>query len=201
MYLNIRLANYFGFSFIWLAFAFYAGQLILDHELWFALLATLLIGLPLYLAATYAVTIQRIHRLSQFQHKGILHWFLNRRFLAYIGWLLWVVLSAFLLLFYLAAAETLEWIVLLVAVPVFAIIHRLLSPIAAREYKPYIATHKSLTWTRWCTAITMTIGYVLLLILAGDHHQHASLADAIQKGVQSSKGMSNSVLVIELHVY
>ncbi len=196
MCFNIKLVVYSCFSIIWLAFAIYAGRLILDLELWFALLATLLLGLPLYLAATYAVTMQRIHRLSQFHHKGILHWFLNRRFLAYTGWLLWAVTFAFLLLLYLGATKPLEWIALLISIPVFAIIYTFFSPIAAREYKPYIAAHKSLTWTRWCTALVMAIGYVLLQIFVGENHQHASLADAVHEGIQSN-GRSNSVLVLE----
>lgn len=197
MYFDIKLANYFGFSFIWLAFSFYASQLILDQALWFTLFATLSLGLPLYLAATYAVTIQRIHRSSQFHNKGILHWLINRRVLAYIGWLLWAVTFAFLLLFYLGTAETIEWITLFITVPVFAIIHTLFAPIAAREYKPYIAAHKSLAWTRWCTALVMAVSYILLQIFASENHQHASLADAINEGIQSSNGMSNSILVLE----
>ncbi len=197
MCFNIKLASYFCFSIIWLALAIYAGRLILDLELWFALLATLLLGLPLYLAATYAVTIRRIHRLSQFHHRGILHWFLNRRFLAYIGWLLWTVTFAFLLLLYLGSAKTLEWVVLFIAIPVFSFIYTLFWPIAAREYKPYIAAHKSLAWTRWCTALSMSLGYALLQIFVGENHQHVSLAVAIHEGIQNNIGMSNSVLVLE----
>ncbi len=197
MFLNTKIINYSFCSSIWLAFAFYASRLILDQELWFTLLVTLLLGFPLFLAATYAVTIQRIHRSSQLQLGGILHWFLNRRVLAYVLWLIWIMTFAFLLLFYLGTAKALEWIVLLLSIPVFAIFHAYFLPIAVREYKPYIATHKSLAWARWGTALIMAIGYVLLLIFTNEVHQHATLADAINKGIQNSNGMSKSILVIE----
>ena len=129
----------------WLGFAYHFGRLIPDKQLWFALLTTFLFGLPIYFAALYAVTIHRIHRSSQFQNLGILHWLLTRRILAYIGWLLWSVAFAFLLLGYLGMADKQERIIFLTCIPVFAIVYLILLPLAAREYKPYIAHHKALS--------------------------------------------------------
>ncbi|MEK6596057.1 MAG: hypothetical protein AABZ18_06035, partial [Pseudomonadota bacterium] len=97
----LRILGYLAFSASWLGFAYYFGRLIPDRQLWFALLVTFLFGLPIYFAAIYAVTIQRIYLSNQFQKPGILHWLFTRRILAYIGWLLWSVIFAFLLLFYL----------------------------------------------------------------------------------------------------
>lgn len=181
----------------WMAFAHYVGRLIPDQPLWFAVLTTFLFGLPLYLAATYAVTMQRIYHSSQLRTLGILYWLLGRRILAYIWWALWSVTFAFLLLFYLGAADTLEWIAFLIAIPVYAGIHACLAPIAAREYRPYIATHKSLIWTRRITTLVMAVFYVLLVKLTEENYQFASLAEAIRSEGQRIDGTSSSILILE----
>lgn len=193
----IRIASYLVLSLVWLVFANFVGQLVLQHQLWFALFATFLLGLPLYLGATYAVTVNRIHRSSQFRNLGTLYWLLSRRVLAYIWWLLWSVTFSFLLLFYLGVANTLEWVIFFIAIPVFAMVYAFFLPIARREYKPYIAVHKSLVWTRWFTAIVMAILYILLIIFVGENHQYDSLSDAVQVANQRINSTSNSVLILE----
>ncbi|MDH5480182.1 MAG: hypothetical protein OEX11_05415 [Nitrosomonas sp.] len=193
-----RIFGFLALSISWLAFAYFIGHMIPDQQLWFALLATFIFGLPLYLAATYAVTIQRIHHANQFRNLGILYWFLSRRILPYIGWALWSVMFAFLLLFYLGVTQKLEWAAFILTISVFMAIQAIFEPIAAREYKPYIALHKSLTWTRWLTALVMAVFYVLYVKLAGDFHQYGSLAEAIQiksQGIEDAA--TNSVLILE----
>jgi hypothetical protein len=193
-----RIFSFLALSIGWLAFAYFIGHMIPDQQLWFALLATFIFGLPLYLAATYAVTIQRIYHANQFRNLGILYWFVSRRILPYIGWALWSVIFSFLLLFYLGVTQKLEWAAFILTVSVFAGIHAIFEPIAAREYKPYIALHKSLIWTRWLTALVMAIFYVLYVKLAGDFHQYDSLAQAIQMRSQGTvDASSNSILILE----
>ncbi len=198
MFSITRIFYFLILSLGWLAFAYFVGRMIPDQQLWFALLVTVVFGFPLYLAATYSVTIQRIHHANQLQKIGILHWFLSRRMLPYIGWALWSVMFAFLLLFYLGVTQKLEWLAFFLTVSVFTAVHAVFEPIAAREYKPYIALHKSLIWTRWLTALIMATFYVLYVKLAGNYHQYDSLAEAIQFRSQGVDGAaSNSVLILE----
>ncbi|WP_240143471.1 DUF3510 domain-containing protein [Nitrosomonas sp. JL21] len=191
--------SYVLFSASWLAFAFFLGGMIPDQQLWFVLLITVFFGLPIYLAALYAVTIRRIYLSSQFRKLGILHWLFTRRILAYIGWLLWSVVFSFLLLFYLGSAEKQEWVVIFCAIPVFAISHAVFLPMASREYKPYIAVHKSLTWSRWLTSLILA----LLFLVASDHadrsRQYASLTEAVISETQKLSGTSNSMLIHEVN--
>lgn len=192
-----RSLGFLVFSACWLAFAYFLGRLIPDRQLWFALLITLLFGLPIYGAAIYAVTIQRIHRASQFKKLGVLHWLFTRRILAYAGWLLWSVVFSFLLLFYLGSADKQEWIVCFAAIPVFAAVYAVLFPIAAREYKPYIAVHKSLAWARWVTALAMAVFFVFFTDHADTSRQYVSLTAAIAAESQKLEGMTNSILILE----
>ncbi|MBX3616004.1 hypothetical protein [Nitrosomonas sp.] len=192
-----RILVFLALSAGWLGFAFYFGRLIPDKQLWFALSVTLLFGLPIYFAAIYAVTIERIYRTSQFKKLGILHWLLTRRILAYIGWLLWAVVFAFLLLFYLGSAEKQEWIVFFAAIPAFAVIYTLFSPIAAKEYKPYIAMHKTLSWSRWVSALTMAVLFVVFVNHTDASRQYASLAEAVAAESQKLDGTTNSILILE----
>jgi len=193
----VRTLSYLAFSASWLGFAYYCGRLIPDQQLWFALLVTFLFGLPIYFAAIYAATIQRIYLSSQFKKLGILHWLLTRRILAYIWWLLWSVIFAFLLLFYLGAAEKQEWFTFFAAIPVFAVIYAICFPIAAREYKPYIAVHKSLTWSRWITALAMAVFFVVFVNNTDINRQYTSLTEAIATESQKLTGASSSILILE----
>lgn len=192
-----RSLGFLVFSACWLAFAYFLGRLIPDRQLWFALLITLLFGLPIYGAAIYAVTIQRIHRASQFKKLGVLHWLFTRRILAYAGWLLWSVVFSFLLLFYLGSADKQEWIVCFAAIPAFAAVYAVFFPIAAREYKPYIAVHKSLVWARWVTALAMAVFFVFFTDHADTSRPYASLTAAITAESQKLEGMTNSILILE----
>ena len=193
---KFKITGFFILSLAWLGFAYQMGRSIPDQQLWFAVFATLLFGLPLYLAATYAVTVRKIHYANQFRNLGILHWFLTRRLLAYIGWLLWSITFAYLLLLYLGTAKKLEWIAFAMTVPVFAIIHAIFTPITTQEYKPYIAAHKTLVWARWTTALIMAIFYVFLVKFIGGKHQYTSLSHAIEMS-EKVDGASSSILVLE----
>ncbi|GJL71762.1 MAG: hypothetical protein NMNS01_09610 [Nitrosomonas sp.] len=193
---KLKMTGFFLLSLAWLGFAYQVGQSIPDQQLWFAVFATLLFGLPLYLATTYAVTVRKIHYANQFRNLGILHWLLTRRLLAYVGWLLWSITFAYLLLLYLGTAKTLEWFAFIMTVPVFAIVHAVFTPITAQEYKPYMAAHKTLIWARWATALVMAVFYVFLVRFIGGNHQYTSLAQAIEMS-EKVDGASNSVLVLE----
>ncbi|MEK6686178.1 MAG: hypothetical protein AABY99_07295 [Pseudomonadota bacterium] len=193
----LRILGYLAFSASWLGFAYYFGRLIPDRQLWFALLVTFLFGLPIYFAAIYAVTIQRIYLSSQFQKLGILHWLFTRRILAYIGWLLWSVIFAFLLLFYLGSAEKQEWVIFFAAIPVFAVMYAMFFPIAAREYKPYIAVHKSLAWSRWVTSLVMAVFFIMFVSGSSESRQYASLAEAVAMESQKLDGATHSILILE----
>lgn len=192
-----RIIWFWTLSIGWFAFAYFGGRMIPDQQLWFALIATVVFGLPLYLAATYAVTIQRIHRANQLRNIGIFYWFLNRRILPYIGWTFWAVIFAFLLLFYMGVAQKFEWIVFILSIPVFLLIHSIFLPIATKEFKPYIALHKSLVWTRWSTAFGMAIFYVLYVKLSGDYPVYETLGEAIKERSLGVNGNTNSVLIHE----
>ncbi|MCB1935884.1 MAG: hypothetical protein KDF59_08085 [Nitrosomonas sp.] len=193
-----RMSIFWVLSVGWLVFAYHIGGMIPNQQLWFALLVTFLFAIPLYMAATYAVTVQRIHRANQFRSLGILYWLLNKRILPYIGWALWSVTFAFLLLFYLGVTQKLEWIVFLLTVPVFTCFHVILKPVAAREFKPYIALHKSLTWTRWATTLSMAAFYVLYVKLASDYQAYETLDEAIQARSFGVEGASGSILILEI---
>ncbi len=193
----IKALGYLAFSASWLGFAYYFGRLVPDQQLWFALLVTFLFGLPIYFAAIYAVTIQRIYLSNQFKKLGILHWFFTRRILAYIWWLLWSVAFSFLLLFYLGSAEKQEWITFFAAIPVFAFIYTIFFPIAAREYKPYIAVHKSLAWSRWITALVMAVFFVIFVNPTDTNRLYSSLTEAVTAESQKLSGTSNSILILE----
>ena len=192
-----RILGYLAFSAGWMAFANFFGRLIPDQQLWFALLVTFLFGLPIYFAAIYAVTIQKIYLTSQFKRLGILYWLFTRRILAYIWWLLWSIIFAFLLLFYLGAAEKQEWTIFFAAIPIFAIIHVSFFSIAAREYKPYIAVHKSLTWSRWVTALIMAVLFILFASPTDANHRYASMTEAVTIERQKLGGTTHSILILE----
>lgn len=193
---TFKLAGFFILSFAWLGIANQVGRAIPDQPIWFAVFATLLFGLPLYLAAIYAVTVRKIHYANQFRNPGILHWFLTRRILAYIGWLIWSVTFSYLLLLYLGKAKSLEWIAFVMTVPVFAIIHAIFTPITTQEYKPYMSAHKGLVWARWVTALVMALFYVFLVKFIGGKHHYTSLSQAIQIN-ETIDGASNSILILE----
>lgn len=192
-----RILVFFASSACWLAFASYAGRLIPDRQLWFALLVTLLFALPMYFAAIYAVTIQRIYLSSQFKKMGILHWLFTRRVLSYIGWLLWSVVFAFLLLVYLGSSDRQEWIVFFAAIPVFAVTYAVFIPLATREYKTYIAAHKSLTWSRWVASLILAFAFVTFVNHDADDRQYSSLQEAVAMESQKLDGATSSILILE----
>ncbi|TXI16639.1 MAG: hypothetical protein E6Q62_11095 [Nitrosomonas sp.] len=193
----VRTLGYLAFSAGWIGFAYYFGRMIPDRQLWFALLVTFLFGLPIYLSAMYAVTIQRIYLSSQFKKIGVLHWLFTRRILAYVWWLLWSIVFAFSLLFYLGFSDKQGWLIFFATIPVFAISYGFFSPIASREYKPYIAVHKSLTWSRWITSLLMAVFFVLFTSDHDINRWYPTLAEAVAAESEKLSGGSSSILILE----
>lgn len=192
-----RIIVYFILSLGWFSIAYFAGEMIPHQPLWFALFITLLFGLPLFLAGSYASTVHRIYKSSQFRHVGILHWFSTRRILANIGWIIWSLAFAFILLVYIGTANPLEWISFLATIPIFAIISTLFTPISTKEYKPYIAVHKTLAWSRWVTALVMSAFFILLIKFFGENRQYETLTEAVQTESAKLSGASNSIFIHE----
>jgi hypothetical protein len=185
----------------WLVFAGVAGWAIAHGTLWIGLLVTFLFAVPVYVAAIYAVSIRKIYRSSQFNHKGFLYWFATGRVWAFAWRALWSLGFAFLMLLFLAGASVWQWFAVLLAVPVLPVIYERFRTLSAREFKPYIAVQKALELSRWTSAAGMAALYVLTVWIAnaagGDSFEPVTVAAAMQATTLPAGFSQSSALLTE----
>jgi hypothetical protein len=190
--------RYLALSLAWLTLAIYAGTRVWQLSLWSVLLLVVVFALPLFSAGAYGATVRRIHRAAMFSAQGVVFSVLTSRIFAYLGWLLWSLGSALLLLFYLGTVSPLEWLLVLASLPVFTAIYALNRRVVVREVKPYIATHMALLASRWLLATTMAGMTVLAWVLGNTSAEPLAVGDAIARVAAETPLDSSSVLLGEV---
>ncbi|MCP3867681.1 MAG: hypothetical protein GY703_06210 [Gammaproteobacteria bacterium] len=189
--------HFVALSVVWLSLLLFAGTHAMQHPLWAVLLLNILIATPLFIAGVYGSTVRRIHRATLFNHQGLVYWLVTGRIIACIGWALWSVVSALLLIFYLGTSGNLEMLLILTSPPIFVGVYAINWQVVSRELKPYIATHMAMVSSRRIFAGVMALTYLTVLILAGASSEPLGLADAIERVSAERPIDTDSVLLGE----
>lgn len=154
----------------WLAGSFLlASELRANSPLLLVIPGTVWIGTPLFLLSLYCLTISRVHSLHAFQQHGLIFRLFSGRLLLGIFCLVYSLLVAYAMLFWLVFLTPLEWaltiLTLLAVWPVFRLFHR----VFATEFKPYMAVYRALAITGWAVPAVLTGLYALLLWSLASH--------------------------------
>ena len=161
-----NLGNYLVFSTSWVAIVFLiANQLGRSESLWLALLGTVIVGGPILIIRLYSLTIRRIHDLNAYHQRGILFSLFSGRVIMTVCWLIYSLIFGYLTLLWLVYLSWLEWLLALLTIPVLWLVFRRFQRLVQGEFKPYLVFHRALGITGWIVPLTMTVLYIIAMLL------------------------------------
>lgn len=154
--LRLVLAGWF-----WLALLAFLARVLLRGEPWQVLLATGIACLPLVLLLLHQSSVHLVLKRQRFRPDSFLYRWFSGRFFALLGALCYALPGTLLLLVHLHAAPAARWSLLVLAVPLFALLYRLLDLRLGGHFRPWVRQDQVLRLARIAMATLLA-----LLVLA-----------------------------------
>ncbi len=185
-----------------LVIGFIASRRLTEQAFGLIVFSVFIFAVPVALSGAYSSTVNQVRRLSHFKEEGWAHSFLSRRLLSTLAWLIFALLTSFFLLLQFSTYSTLEWLALVISIPVFWATYFLSHRFLFSELKkPYVITNFSVGWARWICPIVMTALYLGMIWIVGNTQSYGSLTEAVaaRRADMIEGGGSAVVEVVECH--
>jgi hypothetical protein len=190
------LAPFLCWACVWLGFCFLASRGLKSQPLPVVMFTVIALAIPVALAGAYGAAISQIRTLSYYKLGGWGYAIFSRRLFASLFWLIWSILSSFLLLLQLSLLSTHQWVVMIISPFVYFGSFYILSSIYNRELKkPYIALSYSTKYSVIFSSIAMTIVLAIVYQLIGSEGGVQSLREAIDTQRANIQGRSQSDII------
>lgn len=165
---------------VWLALAYLAGQQIANLPFGFVVISVLIFAVPVALSGGYSSAVNQTRAVSYYKTSGRAHKLLSGRVIRSILWVLWALATSFFMLLQFATFSDLEWVALLLVIPVYWLAylssHRFLSD---ELKKRYVITDFSIVCARWWCPLIMVAIYAGLILTFSNVQNYASLSEAL----------------------
>lgn len=165
---------------VWLALAYLAGHQIASLPFGFVVISVLIFAVPVALSGAYSSAVNQTRVVSYYKTSGRAHKLLSGRVIRSILWVIWALTTSFFMLLQFSTYSSLEWVALLLVVPVYWLAHQYSHRFLSVELKKcYVITDFSIVWARlWCPAIMVVI-YAGLILVFSSVQNYASLSEAL----------------------
>ena len=168
-------------SLAWLLLVFFASRLFVTQPLGFVVLSVFVFAVPVALSGGYSSAVNQIRTLSYYKEGGRAHRFLSHRWLRTLIWMVSSLVTTFLMLLQFATYTAIEWISLVIAIPLYWACHTTIYRFLSSELKKsYVATSLTITWARWLSPLFMLCVYGLLVWFFSGITTYESLSAALE---------------------
>ena len=187
----------------WLAFAGIASRDLSAQMPGAVAVRVFILAAPVALAGAYSSTVDQLLLLSHFRPGGWAHWVLSLRFCKTVLWLVWALCSSFIMLIEFSLYARLEWLALVIAIPVFWLIYALSHRFLFSELKkPYVVSHFAIVWVRLVGPVLMLAIYLALVWNFGPAEHYGSLTDALAaRRLGLSEGRGSALVALALRLF
>lgn len=187
---------------VWLALAYLAGQQIASLPFGFVVVSVLIFAVPVALSGAYSSAVNQTRVVSYYKPSGRAYKLLSGRVIRSILWVIWALTTSFFMLFQFSTYSSLEWVALLLVVPVYWLAHQYSHRFLSVELKKrYVITDLSIVWARlWCPAIMVVI-YAGLILAFSSVQNYASLSEALaakRSGIPEIAGSAVAQVALRL---
>ena len=202
---TIGLRPFLAMALVWFALAYLAGQQIASLNFGFVVVSLLIFAVPVALSGAYSSAVNQTRAVSYYKTSGRAYKLLSGRVIRSILWVLWALATSLLMLLQFATYSGLEWVALLLLIPVYWLAylysHRFLSD---ELRKRYVITDFSIVWARfWCPLIMLAF-YAGLLWAFSSVQNYASLSEALaakRSGIPEIAGSAVVQVVLRLMTF
>ncbi len=188
---------YLGKASLWAVCTFFISQWFAVYNFWIVVLSVALFSAPIALGRIYLSTTTQIHGLSKYRPEGILFWLKSRRFLRSALWILWALVSSFLMLVQFHTYSHVEWIAFFSVIPIFYLVFTFSERFLVRELKPYLVTSYALRWAGAITPVIMVVLFIIVNVFFGSANTYPTAQSAIDAQKNLVENMTGSALVYE----
>jgi len=190
---------------VWLAFAYLAGRQIASLPFGFVVVSVLIFAVPVALSGAYSSAVNQTRVVSYYKTSGRAYKLLSGRVIRSILWVLWALATSFFMLLQFSTYSGLEWVALLLVVPVYWLAHQYSRRFLSVELKKrYVITEFSIVWARlWCPAIMVVI-YAGLILAFSSVQNYASLSEALaakRSGIPEIAGSAVAQVALRLMTF
>lgn len=150
---------------LWVALLGLLANTLLGGSLWQILVAVLFTGLPLALLLWHQATVHSILRRQRFRPDSLFFRWYSGRLMGLLLAIVYGFCTALFLLLRLHVAQWSQWLLLLLAVPLFHLCCRLLESRLFVQMKPWVLQDVVLRWSRVLCAVllaSLALGWRLL---------------------------------------
>ncbi|MDZ4251254.1 MAG: hypothetical protein U1A72_01605 [Sulfuritalea sp.] len=187
---------------VWLALAYLAGQQIASLPFGFVVISVLIFAVPVALSGAYSSAVNQTRVVSYYKTSGRAYKLLSGRVIRSILWVIWALTTSFFMLLQFSIYSSLEWMALLLVVPVYWLAHQYSHRFLSVELKKrYVITDCSIVWARlWCPAIMIVI-YAGLILVFSSVQNYASLSEALaakRSGIPEIAGSAVAQVALRL---
>jgi hypothetical protein len=189
-------------SLVWLALAYLAGQKIASLPFGFVVISVLIFAVPVALSGAYSSAVNQTRVVSYYKTSGRAYKLLSGRVIRSILWVIWALTTSFFMLLQFSTYSSLEWVALVLVVPVYWLAHQYSHRFLSVELKKrYVITDFSIVWARlWCPAI-MVVVYAGLILAFSSVQNFASLSEALaakRSGIPEIAGSAVAQVALRL---
>ena len=199
---TVGFRSFFLMSLVWLALAYLAGQQIANLPFGFVVVSVLIFAVPVALSGAYSSAVNQTRVVSYYKTRGRAYKLLSGRVIRSILWVIWALTTSFFMLLQFSTYSSLEWVALLLVVPVYWLAHQYSHRFLSVELKKrYVITDFSIVWARlWCPAIMVVI-YAGLILAFSSVQNYASLSEALaakRSGIPEIAGSAVAQVALRL---
>lgn len=189
-------------SLVWLALAYLAGQQIASLPFGFVVISVLIFAVPVALSGAYSSAVNQTRVVSYYKTSGRAYKLLSGRVIRSFLWVIWALTTSFFMLLQFSTYSSLEWVALVLVVPVYWLAHQYSHRFLSVELKKrYVITDFSIVWARlWCPAI-MVVVYAGLILAFSSVQNYASLSEALaakRSGIPEIAGSAVAQVALRL---
>lgn len=192
-------------SMAWYSYAYFLSQSLANQSFGLMLVNVLIFAIPIALSGAYSIAVNQARTVSFYRQGGWTYWFFSRRFIKAILWIVWALISSFIMLVLFVSYSTSDWIGLATLIPIYWIIQRKSRHFLASELKKgYVLTNYSIIWARWICLVIMLIFYAVLIKFFDEPSSYMPLLNTVteqQKVIVEGAGSGTVRLALEISTF
>lgn len=165
-------------------------------SLWQLAAAVLFFSLLIMVAGVYISTLGKIHESTLFRAGGWLRWLVTSRLMSYLSWMVWGLVSSYVMLISLHFNTSKDWQILFSVFPLFLLLFSLFKRVIKPEINELHITAVALKWTRILIPILLVFIYFPIVLSSKEVAESGTLRDSIEER-RAEIVLSNGTAIVD----
>ena len=183
-------------SIVWLGAAYLAGQYVAVLPFGFVVVSVFVFAVPIAISGAYSSAINQTRMMSYYKTSGWFFKIFSGRLIRSVLWMIWALVSSFVMLLQFSTYSGLDWLTLALAIPVFWYVHKFCNRVFSSELKKrYVISSFAITSSRLICPLILVFIYAILASMFAAGPSYTSLAEAVASTRVNTPEVAGSAVV------